>query len=101
MKLNQNDLEHLLDMIKLGKMTTDQANVEKVRMIRVELVTSIIPSNIRKVLNAAVKNGELGHMKKEGKKPEVYFHPSFEYLAIGERANHERETFNALLAVCR
>ena len=93
MTLNQNDVEHLLDMLQLEGMTEDQANVEKVRMMRVQLVTSSIPADVRKSLNAAVKNGKLRHMKKEGKKPEVYFHPSFEYLANFNRVMHERGNY--------
>lgn len=100
MKLNHNDLEHIKDMLNLGKITVDQANVEKVKCMRVQLVISRLPANVRKALNEAVKRGELGHMKKDGNKPEAYYHPTFEYLAKSERNEHERNVFNAILNVC-
>ena len=95
MKIKQNDLEYLKDMIEQGKMTVDEANIEKVRMQRVELVINRLPANVRKVYNMAVKAGKLGHMKKDGHKPEAYYHPSFEYLAVGERNSHEKSIINA------
>lgn len=98
--LNQNDLEHLKDMIDLGKITAVQANVEMVRMARVKVVCNSIPSQIRKALNEAVKAGELCHKKKDGRKPEVYYHPNFEHLANDERNKAERKTIEALLSVC-
>ena len=99
MRLNQNDLEYLKDMIAQGKMTADQANVEKVRMARVQVVNSRFPADVRKVLNAAVKDGQLCHKKREGRKPEVYYHPNFEHLANAERTRAERETLEALAKV--
>lgn len=99
MRLSKNDMEHLQDQVLQGLMTAEQANVEKVRMQRV-LLAGRIPADVRKALNAAVKRGELGHMKKDGNKPEAYYHPTFEYLAKGARAEHERSVVRALLAVC-
>jgi len=99
MQLNQNDLEYLKDMLQRGKMTADQANVEKVRMARVQVVNSRIPVEVRKALNAAVNNGQLSHKKREGRKPEVYYHPNFEHLANAERNRVERETLEALARV--
>lgn len=96
MGLKQNDREHLIDMVQRGEMTADQANVKKVRMQRVLLVTSRIPADVRKALNAAVKRGELGRMKKDGHKPEAYYHPTFECLAKSERNEHERSVFKAV-----
>ena len=87
---HQNDLEHLIDMVQRGEMTTAQANVEQVRMQRFRLVTNKIPAEIRKQLNEAVKLGTLGRMKKDGLKPEAYFHPSFERLANNARKEHEQ-----------
>jgi fructose-specific component phosphotransferase system IIB-like protein len=94
--LNQNDLEYLQDLINRGEITADKANVEMVKMARVKIVISM-PSSIRKALNLAVKNGELGHMKKSGHKPEVYYHPNFEHLANSERNRIEKESFNAII----
>lgn len=99
MQLKQNDLEHLQNMILRGEITADQANVEKVRMMRVQLVTGRLPAQVRKALNDAVKNGELCHAKREGKKPEAYYHPTFEHIAKQERKAHELSVLNALSGV--
>lgn len=99
MKLTQNHIEHLQDLMQRGLLTADQANVEKVKMARVQLVQGRLPAQVRKALNAAVKSGELGHVKKQGKKPEAYFHPTFEHLANSERSRCERETLAALSGV--
>ncbi|WP_250439368.1 hypothetical protein [Delftia tsuruhatensis] len=99
MKLNQNDFEHLKDKLSLGEMTAAEANVQKVRMQRVLLV-SRLPGDVRRALNAAVKRGDLGHMKKDGHKPEAYFHPTFDYLARQERYAHECSVIRAMSAVC-
>lgn len=100
MELNQNDREYLQDMLQRGEMNADQANVAKVRMMRVQLVTCRMPTQVRKALNDAVKRGELGHMKKDGHKPESYYHTEFDYLAKHERNEYARNTLNALLRVC-
>jgi len=97
-KLTQNDMEWLRDMVQRGEMTAERANVEKVRMARVLVVTKL-HAEVRSALNAAVRAGELCHKKKEGKKPEVYYHPSFEHLANEERNRIEKEILKALAGV--
>lgn len=99
MKLNQNDWENIKDRVQKGELTIEQSHVEQVRMQRVLLV-SRLPREVRSALNAAVKRGELGHMKKEGRKPETYFHPTFDHLAKAERAEHVRNIGRALMKVC-
>lgn len=88
--LNQNDLEWLQDMLQQGKITADQATLEKVRMARVQVVSSL-PASVRSSLNMAVKEKRLGHMKKSGLKPEVYYHPEFEHLANTKRKDIEHD----------
>lgn len=87
----QNDIEHLQDLMQKGELTADQANVQMVRNERFRMVVNSLPASLRKALNAAVRSGELGHMKKDGHKPECYFHPTFEYLVKAERLKRERE----------
>jgi hypothetical protein len=100
MELTQNQKERLSDLIDTGKLTADQANVEKIKMERVHLVTCRMPAQVRRALSKAVKTGEIGHIKKDGKKPEVYYHLDFKYLVNGERSNHERKILKALRRVC-
>ena len=95
----QNDIETIKDRLHLGEITADQANVEMVRSDRFRMVINSLPASVRKALNAAVKTGELGHMKKECHKPECYYHPTFKYLAIEARNRREREIVGASRSV--
>jgi cell wall assembly regulator SMI1 len=97
---NQNDIERLKDKIKLGQMTADEANVEMVRIERVNLILNSIPRDVRNALNKAVKAGYLSHKKKNGLRPEVYYHPDFEYLANEKINNHAESLIEALKKVC-
>lgn len=95
----QNDIERLKDLMQRGEITAAQANVQMVRDQRFRLVISGLPADVRKALNAAVKAGELGRMKKEGHKPECYYHPTFKYLAVEARNKREREISGASRSV--
>jgi hypothetical protein len=59
--------------INMGRMTVSQANVYMVQLEGVRIVGKM-PARVRKDLNQAVKNGELGHIKKSGLRPEAYHH---------------------------
>ena len=98
-RFSQNDMEHLKDMMQRGMMTSAQANVVMVRMSRVRVVINSMPRDVRNALRDAVKSGELCHKKKDGRKPEVFYHPDFEHLANEERDNVEREALIALTGV--
>jgi len=94
-----NNIESLQDLIHRDKLTADQANVEMVRMLRVRIVKGRMPAQVRKALNEAVKRGYLAHMKKEGHKPECYYHPTFDYLARAARARCEEEVKHAIAKI--
>ncbi len=97
---DQNNIEHIKDQLERGLIiSADQANVEMVRSQRIRIVTKL-SRDIRTALNVAVKNGELEHLKKAGRKPEVYFHPAFGHLAIEARSKAERKVVQAMLATC-
>lgn len=98
--LNQNDFEHIQDLMTRGNMTADQANIEIVRMARVRIIVNSLPASVRKALNSSVKSGGLKHKGKSGHKPEVYYHPDFEHLANTECNRIEKETLGALLNIC-
>lgn len=84
----QNAREYALDQLQQGKLTASQANVLMVQMEGVRAVRNKLTKELRKALNEAVKAGELGHMKKDGFKPEVYFHKNARPKAI-ELRNRE------------
>lgn len=95
----QNDIDHLKDLMDRGLMTAAQANVELVRIKRFQLVLGILPYDVRKALNEAVKRGELKRMKKDRYKPECYYHPTFAYLANTARQMHAQRTIESVAKV--
>lgn len=96
----QNIRESILNRMQLGEITASEANVEMVRAERVRVVVNKLPLEVRKALNEAVKNGLLGRMKKDGMKPEAYYHINFEHLAKAERSREERKKIDALKRIC-
>ena len=96
----QNDIERLKDQLQRGLITADQANVQIVKNERFRLIVTGLDRSTRNALNAAVKNGELEHMKKDGVKPEAYYHPNFKYLAIAARNREFNKSVKALKAMC-
>jgi hypothetical protein len=92
----QNAVDYAKDQMQLGKLTASQANVFIVQMMGVRVITCKIPSDVRKALNEAVKNGELGYLKKDGMKPEVYHHKNARKRALEEQREIERESIDRL-----
>lgn len=87
----QNNRERVMDQLNRGVISADEANVQMVLDERFRMVVHRLPREIRKALNDAVKNKKLGHLKKDGLKPEVYYHPNFKYLAIEARNKIAKE----------
>ncbi len=54
------------------------------------VITARIPAQVRAQLRAAVKAGVLGHLPKDGLKPEIFFNPDHRHGAI-ERQKREAE----------
>jgi len=61
-------------------------------------ITSRIPAQVRRELAEAVRDGVLGHMKKDGLKPEIFFHPRHRASAVEVR---EREVAYAIACVAK
>lgn len=61
-------------------------NVAKILAQGSRVISGRIPAQVRKDLRAAVKAKVLGHLPKDGLKPEVFFHP--------DRKNEARERQN-------
>ena len=80
-----NALDYVKDQMQRGLMTADEANVRVVQMCGLRVVLNKLPAQVRKALNAAVKVGELGHIKKDGLKPEIYHHKNGRANAITEQ----------------
>lgn len=99
MAVSQNDMERIKDKLAQGLITVAQANVQMVLIGRFRLIKGSLPASVRSVLNAAVKSGELGHIKKEKFKPEAYFHPTFKHLAMEARAIEHNNALAAIAGV--
>lgn len=63
-------------------------NVEDILARATRVIRGPVPARVRKQLSAAVKAGVLGHLKKDGLKPEIFFHPDHRNGAI-ERQKSE------------
>lgn len=68
-------------------------NVDLIRAQASRVIKGRIPAQVRKELMAAVKDGHLGRLKKDGLKPEIFYHPDHKNGAI------ERQKAEALYAV--
>ena len=85
MECYENALQIAMDKVDRGLWTVDQANVEIVCMMGVQVIVNSLDRSVRSALNKAVKSGKLGHMKRDGLKPEVYFHANGRSNALEER----------------
>jgi hypothetical protein len=86
--------QHAIGMREKGETTTP--NVEVVRMMGVRLISGRIPREVRAELQAAVKAGRLGHLKKDRFLPEALFHPNAKGTAIQRREVVARQSIAAL-----
>ena len=67
---------------------TPGRNAEQIRSQATRVIRGTVPAQVRRELMAAVKAGYLGRLKKDGLKPEIFFHPDHKHGAI-ERQNRE------------
>ncbi len=71
-------------------------NVEMIRCRATRVVKGKIPAQVRKELMQGVKDGHLGHLKKDGLKPEVFYHPCHKHGAIEVQKREEEYSKNIL-----
>ena len=74
-------------------------NVAMIRGARLRIVHHL-PREVRAELMAGVKAGHLGHLRKKGPMPEMFFHPEYEDAAHEIRLAEVRRAADALKAVC-
>jgi hypothetical protein len=75
------------------------ANVAQIREKGFRLITAKIPQTIRRELAQGVKDGLLGHLKRDGLRPEAYFHPNSKWRALEARDRVERQAREAIARV--
>lgn len=61
-------------------------NVEQILSQATRVVRGRIPREVRRELSLAVRAGVLGHLKRDGLKPEVFFHPDHRHGALERQA---------------
>jgi len=92
-------LQYARGMVDSGMSVAD-ANVALVRMEGVRLIKARMPLKIRAALMAGVKDGRLGHLPQDGRKPEAFFHPNSIWNAKEARQREENATIRALVSIC-
>ncbi len=58
-----------------------------------------VPAEVRAQLRAAVRAGVLGHLPKDGLKPEIYFHPDHKNMAKEIQYRYARADIEAINSV--
>jgi hypothetical protein len=91
--------EFAKNKMQIGEINADQANVLIVQIMGARLISGSLPASVRKALNAAVKAGELGHIKKEGLRPEAYHHKNGRARALDARNEAYRNSLEAIKGV--
>lgn len=72
--------------VSAGGYTDDYGpNVRNILVGATRVVRGKIPAQVRRELFAAVKAGVLGRLRKDGLKPEIYFHPDHYHGAIARQ----------------
>lgn len=85
-----------------GQAYDDQSpNVRLIMDRGFRLIGGPVPAQVRKELRAAVKTGVLGHIKKDGLLPEVFFHNIHPhcYTAVDARKREAADAVKALAKV--
>lgn len=74
-------------------------NVEQIRCQAARVVRGRIPASVRKELMDAVKAGQLGRLKKDGLKPEIFFHPDHLHGACDRQKLEAEYAINCISSV--
>ncbi|RWR09782.1 hypothetical protein [Paenirhodobacter populi] len=65
-------------------------NVEAIRVHAMRVINGKIPAQVRRELMDAVRKGHLGRLRKDGMKPEIFFHPDHKHGAIDRQRREAR-----------
>ena len=74
-------------------------NVANILASGTRVIRGRVPAQVRKELCAAVKAGVLGHLKKDGLKPEIFYHPDRANLAREIQSRHAMADIEAIAKV--
>lgn len=83
-----------------GRYTDDFGpNVSRILAQATLVVRGRIPQQVRRELSAAVKAGVLGRLKKDGLRPEIFFHPDHKNGAIERQAREAAYSIDCISKV--
>lgn len=74
-------------------------NVQNILVQGSRVIRGRVPAQVRKQLMAAVKAGALGHLKRNGLKPEIFFHPDHKGSAKEIQAREAAYAVNCIRKV--
>lgn len=74
-------------------------NVANILVGATRVIRGRVPAAVRAELRKAVKDGVLGHLKKDGLKPEVFFHPDHKNGAIERQAREAAYAVSCIAGV--
>lgn len=74
-------------------------NVMQIRCQATRVIRGTIPQQVRRELMAAVKVGGLGRLKKDGLKPEIFFHPDHFHGAVERQKTEALYSVNCIASV--
>jgi hypothetical protein len=100
MDTQANAIVWVKDQIAQGKLAANKGNVTVVQIMGVRIVVNKLSMAVRNELNKAVKAGELGHIKKEGNRPECYHHKNARARALEERDRIYNEINSSIIHMC-
>jgi hypothetical protein len=89
-------LKTVIGMQEDGDLDGIGPNAMVVQLMGAKLIRSRMPSEVRKEMMDAVKQGKLGHIKKEGLRPEAFHHPNARAHALDLRAEAFRQAVDAI-----
>ena len=74
-------------------------NAMRIRVGGSKVINGPMPAQVRKELMAAVKSGHLGRLKKDGLKPEIFFHPDHKTHASERQKNEALYSMSCIASV--
>lgn len=74
-------------------------NVANILCGGTRVIRGRVPAEVRAQLRAAVKAGVLGHLPKDGLKPEIFFHPCHKNGALEIQKRHAMADVEAIAKV--
>jgi hypothetical protein len=75
------------------------ANVMQIRNQATRVIRGGMPMAVRRELLAAVNLGQLGRLKKDGLKPEIFFHPDHRHGAIDRQKREAAYSISRIASV--